>query len=379
MTNLPNITDSTDIGVSSITASEITPAFMEEWRELADNTDTPNPFFLPWFLEPAMRFLDSDNRVRLLSIRRDEEMIGLAPLVAGSTYAKIPLKHYSIWKHDHCYNGAPLIRRKYEADFYSVLFRLIDTHPEGARFIRLTQFPLFPAIDEKFSAIIKDGRQMRIQHTHERAILTRRQDFETHMASVYSGKKRKELRRQAKRFGELGTAVFETLPINNETITAFIELENAGWKSETMEGFPIARSDTEGAFFREAMLAGAQQNAVQCLALTLDNKPVAMLFSLKAVGSLHAFKTTYDEHYAAYSPGTRLIVEATRRMLKDPSIAFFDSCARAGHPVVSSLWPERLRISQINISANSAMDKNLLSFAAGLENLKSAVTKQFRH
>lgn len=366
--------------VSLIPASKLTATFKAEWLDLVENTDNPNPFFAPWFLEPAIRFLDPENEVRLCVIRHGEKMIGLAPVTMGSTYVKIPLKHYSVWKHDHCYNGAPLIRRGCDAQFYKILSIWIDQHPSDARFIRFTKYPYPKEVEQTLSLFNAHGNtRFRIQHAHERAILTHRDNFETHMASVYSGKKRKELRRQAKRFEELGSVEFELTPIDEEAIDSFVALENAGWKSAHMEGFPIARSDAEYAFFKNAMLGGAECGGVTCLSLNLDGKPAAILFSLRAGARLYAFKTTYDEKYAAYSPGTRLIIEATRHMLDDPSISLFDSCARAGHPVVDSLWPERLRIAQFNISASSAMDRNLLSLAAGIESVKIAVAKHFRH
>jgi len=366
--------------VSLTTLAEATAKFQEDWLDLADNAEAPNPFFMPWFLNPAIRFLDPDNKVRLCAVHCDRKMIGLAPLISGSTYAKIPLKHFSIWKHDHCYNGAPLIRQGYMEDFFKAIFQWINLHPESARFIRFTQCPYPQELEEKLALLNTHGSpRLHLQYSHERAILTKHQDFEEHMASVYSAKKRKELRRQAKRFDELGKATFEAIPINDETVEMFISLENAGWKSKYSGGLPIGRSAEECAFFKNAMLTGANQGGAECLSLTLNGKPVAMLFLLRTGDRLFAFKTTYDEKYAAYSPGARLIIEATRRMLADPSITLFDSCARAGHPVVDSLWPERLRIVQFNVSADSAVDINLLSLAAGLENMKTSLAKRLGH
>jgi len=197
------------------------------------------------------------------------------------------------------------------------------------------------------------------------------------MTAAMPGKKRKELRRQARRFGELGAARFVDLPMSDPAILRaaeqFVALENAGWKASAAHGEPLARSADERAFFIEAMRAGAGQGAVSCLALMLDADPVAMLFCLRSGSHLSAFKTTYDERHAAYSPGMRLLIEASARMLADPDSAHLDSCARPGHPVVDRLWPQRLPVVQLNIPTSHAGDAALLDLAAIVERAKQRV------
>ena len=188
-----------------------------------------------------------------------------------------------------------------------------------------------------------------------------------------SGKKRKELRRQANRFAELGDTAFVDKAVDDNAVDAFIALENAGWKNDDPNGYPFARCIHEAAFFREAMTAGAREDAVRCTELSLRGSPAAMLFSLKSGDRLAAFKTAYNEDYSAYSPGFRLIMEATRRMLDTPDTSIFDSCARQGHPVVDRLWPERLPVVQINVPSARVADRALLALAASLEKLKLAV------
>jgi hypothetical protein len=57
------------------------------------------------------------------------------------------------------------------------------------------------------------------------------------------------------------------------------------------------------------------------------------------------WKTAYDEAFAQYSPGVLLTLAATEALLADPAVAFADSCASGGHPMIDHLWRERLTIS----------------------------------
>ncbi len=352
------------------------------WRSLDEDLAVPNPFFSEWFLRPALTHLDPHRAVRLCVIRRarDGLLVGLFPFEIGTRYARLPLRHIAIWKHAHGYDGTPLMRRGYALPVLTAMFDWIDGRPFGARFLRLTQLPLDPVMD----GFLKDactfaGRTPRQQSRVERAQLTDAQDYETLIATALSGKKRKELRRQARRFGELGAAQFIDLSTADTAMQGavheFIALESAGWKASAANGEPLARSEGERAFFTQAMRGGARAGAVSCLALTLDTAMVAMLFTLRSGRHLAAFKTSYDERHAANSPGFRLIMEASRRALSEPGIDSLDSCARPSHPVVDRLWPERLPVVTINIPTRHPNDARLLDFAATIERLKARTTK----
>ena len=348
------------------------------WRSLDDNLAVPNPFFSEWMLRPALTHLDPDRRVRICVIRRAQDglLVGLFPFEIGTRYARLPIRHIAIWKHAHGYNGAPLMRRGYAVAVLMAMLNWIDARPFGARFLRFTQLPLDPLMDGYLSdACTLAERAPREQSRIERAQLVENHDYETLMAAAMPGKKRKELRRQARRFGEMGMAKFVDLPMSDTAIAKaaedFITLENAGWKADVDHGEPLARSEAERAFFMQAMRGGARAGAVSCLALTLDSDMAAMLFSLRSGRHLSAFKTSYDERHAAYSPGFRLIMEATEKFLGEPGIECVDSCARPGHPVVDRLWPDRLPVVQLNIPTNHPNDARLLDFAATVEQFKT--------
>ncbi len=315
-----------------------------------------------------MNYLAPERAVRLCVVERkcDGELLGLFPFTIDRGYARLPLRYARVWKHYHCFNGAPLIRRGRTVEFYTSLFSWLDSGAEAIRFLRFVFHPLDVSADQVMYRVCRSQRQSRLtQRTFERAVLMRGSDFEGHMKTVFSGKTRRNLKRQGRRLAELG-AKFETLPVDDTTIDRFVALEAAGWKGELPNGVTIAQNPADNAFFREALNAGAALDAVSCLALTLDQNPVAMLFSLRAGDHLSAFKTSYDETWSAYSPGVQLFIEATRRMLDDSSIRMFDSCARPRHPVLDTLWPQRLTIGQVNVSASGVVDKTLLAVAAQL-------------
>ena len=350
------------------------------WRDLDDDLAMPNPFFAAWFLGPALDHLDPDGAVRLCTVTRaNGELVALFPFEIGTRYARVPMRHVSVWRHPHAYDGTPLLRKGWALAAFSAYLDWMDTRPFGARFLRLTQLPFDAPVETIVTeACALAGRTPREQSRIERAILSVGADYEAMMAAAMPGKKRKELRRQERRFGELGAARFVDLPTTEQEMAKasedFLNLENAGWKAAAAHGEPLARSEAERAFFTEAMSRGAREGAVSCLALALDTDMAAMLFTLRSGRHLAAFKTSYDERHSAYSPGMRLLMEATRRTLDEAGTLRLDSCAKPDHPVVDRLWSERLPIVQLNIPTGHAGDAALLDLAAMAERTKLRIT-----
>lgn len=359
-----------------IAPDAVDDAFRAEWRAVeAAPEDPANPFCASWFLEPAIRRLTQGESVRLLTVRDDAaRLVGVAPVVRGRTYAKIPAPHFSTWRHFHGYNnGAPLFATGTRDAGRQAILRWIDTRPEGARFFRFMEHPLAEG-DSLLAQPQK--RAVAIQKDGVRAILSRGRSLEDVEAAGFSGKKRKELRRQWRRLGETGALNLVRWTAAADIAAAaeaYMTLERAGWKSCDADGRALGASDEEAAFFREAMAGGAARGAVLCDALLFDGRPIAMLFSLRLGGTLTMYKITYDETLSAYSPGVHLLVETTRLMLEDSSIALFDSATHADHPVMDHLWRERLRVAQINISGAHAFDAMLLKACARVERAAAGV------
>ncbi|MBY0422909.1 MAG: GNAT family N-acetyltransferase [Parvularculaceae bacterium] len=362
---------------SLIQPQSVDDAFRAAWRRLEKRAAHPaNPFFSSWFLEPALR-LAEPGAVRLLAAQDDAgELVSLAAVERSETYAKLPVRHFAFWRHRHAYNSAPLIAEGRSEAYHDGLCAWIDTRPEGARFLRFNEHPVPPG--SPLSRAPED-RAVVVDRRWRRACLAGGEEFEAAYARGYDGKKRKELRRQWKRLGEQGALRFVrwTEPADVAAAAeAFLALEQRGWKGRDEDGTPLAATPSEAAFFRAAMTAGAADGAVVVDAALLDGAPVAMLFSLRAGRTLSAYKIAFDETFAAYSPGVQLLVEAMRLMLADPAIGLFDSCAREGHPVVDSLWRDRLELAQINISSSRRVDRALLRTGAMLAAVNGKLTER---
>lgn len=350
---------------------------LAEWESLWRDSERPNPYFAPWFLKPAMEWLDPENTVRLILItdRTNGTLAGLIPVVAGSRYARLPLKHVSVWKPDHLYNGTPLVRLGYAKPAMDALIDWIGTCPMGIRFLRFTQLaadgPVYHAIT---AACSQHNRELFPQLRLARPALRQGRDDQALIEASQSTKHRAEMRRRFRRFAETGTVDLSEHTLTTATapalIEAFLKLENSGWKKTAPSGTALAKTEAEQRFFTDMMMAAAAGGHAAATILSRDAEPVALSFSLRDQDMQFGYKTAFDRSLAKFSPGVQVFQETTRRMLGTPDISLYDSCAMPGHPILDGLWPDRLDYIQTIVPARGAHNTHLVRIGANAEALR---------
>src|SRR3546814_8643893 len=77
-------------------------------------------------LLPAIRHLTQEKDVRLLQAWEGDELIGLLPVATAHRHGRLPLANITNWMHQHCFYGAPLIRRGYEGAAWTSFLDVLD-------------------------------------------------------------------------------------------------------------------------------------------------------------------------------------------------------------------------------------------------------------
>lgn len=325
------------------------------WNDLAVAASEPNPFFESWYLLPALRRFDRAGKVELLRFERGGELAGLMPVARCWRYQRWPLPHLRTWLHAQCFVAAPLVAEGMERAFWAAFFAWADSAAGPALFAHLPQFPLDgPLAAALRSEAAAQGRRLALVHREERALLDSDLDAEAYLEAAVRAKKRKELRRQHARLAEIGKLRVERFADDRCLATwtdHFLALEASGWKGNA--GSALASHDATAAFFRDALRGAAEHGRLERLSLSLDGRPIAMLANFLAPPGAFAFKTTFDERYARFSPGVLLQLE-NLRLLGDERVAWCDSCAAADHPMIDGLWTERRAIGRYSVAIGGA-------------------------
>ncbi|MBL8584243.1 MAG: GNAT family N-acetyltransferase, partial [Rhizobiaceae bacterium] len=282
---------------------------VEELDYLCSRTVEPNLFFNPRFLAPAMPRLE-DREVRLAVIRDGDEYRNrlrlLVPFSIERPAMPLGVSVMRTWSSPFGPLGTPLLDRDDPAgvleDFIDMLARprlglpkvfvLPDLRLDGP-----TAALLRTVAESRSLPLVTTGR-------FERPVLESDLDGETYLRNALRAHHYREFRRLKRRLsgtGRLEHSVARGPEDIRLAIEGFLALEMAGWKGR--ERSAMAADRYRAAFAREAVHRLAELDMCRIHGLTLDGKLIASLIVFVEAGVAYTWKTTYDEAYAAYSPG----------------------------------------------------------------------------
>lgn len=329
-------------------------ALLAEWGGLAAATEA-NVFAEPWLAAAAIRHCVGADGAELCVVRKpNNQLVGIATLSAEKRIGRLPLKCSGDWSHPNAFLLSATAGAGTEAAFWAAMIGAVGTRPGNSRALLIDGLVEGSAIHGGLVAAAQRlGLPVAVEARTVRAMLSTDLEADAYWDASVRAKKRKELRRQWARLGEMGAL---SVDHGDQTADAslwieeFLALEASGWKG--VNGSALASNSDTLAFFREAMTVGWQRGQVLLTALRIDGRAIAMLITLvsgaEVGGAGFSFKTAFDEDFARFSPGV-LLQRESLSLLTARKLAFIDSCAAQDHPMIDSLWRERRAVVTLSI------------------------------
>lgn len=366
----------------SVSVTSLFPAreVVEQWRDLATRALVPNLFYESEFAQAAS--IPFGKNVQLLTISTiddgQQRMLLAWPFRIAHQRWGIPLRVMLGWGHPFASLGVPLIdadRAEQAVRSLLAVHRTIPTLPARA----LLQ--LIPE-DSPFSEILtrlqqEHGRSFSHTERHDRPYW-RRGEADDPIATLSSSTKSK-LRQEFRRLERDGKVTHEIITDAAQLPAAlddYLALEASGWKARA--GTAIPQSETETAFIRRLVDDLAAQGRVRIDRLRLGETTLASSITYFS-GAYHGWyaKISYNEDHAKNSPGSQLVLKVTEDFRLNTALAYADSCAPAGHPLMRKFWSTRFFLSNVMLPLT---DRDpLFPLAARLEQwrprLRGAVRK----
>ena len=332
-------------------------AIAGEWDALAAAAGTANPFYAPAGVR-AGALLPEAGAPRLLIVRAPGgALAGVLP-VATRRWRGIALCTEN-WDQRLRALGEPLIRAGDEALFWQVALPLLARAP--GRWLRLSALDAdSPSTKALEKVLAHAGRGHEVTRRYERAVLHRGLSAEEHARTHIRGKVLKEHRRLRSRLAERGALVFHRLAPDGdvaEWTDDLFRLEQTGWKGR--EGVAAAADPATDACFRRLIASAHADGSLDFHRMTLGGQPIAMLANLERGDEAFQLKIAYDEDWASFSPGVLLEMAYLEHALDVRGLARVDSCARAGHPMIDRLWPDRRTIVSFVIPHPDPLSRTL--------------------
>lgn len=348
--------------------------FVAAWRDLGDHAAEPNIFAESWFLRPALDQFDAFGRVKLFSLWDGDRLCGLMPLSTQQRYGRWPMPHVQNWLHHNAFLGTPIVRAGYEDQFWTEMLACLDNNPGQSLFLHINGLNIGGTVARALENVCATAdRRFALVHRTERAFLESGLTPDSYFENAVRAKKRKELRRQKSRLAEMGALTFSR-DQSGTGIAAwteeFLTLEQRGWKGRS--GSALASAPATRNMFIEVLAAACVAGKLERLDLRLEGKPLAMLVNFISASGCFSFKTAFDEDYARFSPGVLLQIE-NLAMLDRPDIAWCDSCAAPGHPMIDSIWTGRRTIGRYSVAIGGASRRAIFGAFLKTELARNAV------
>lgn len=336
-----------------VTREQILPTLRSiprsEWCDLAVRVAEPNGYYLAdWKLAVDASARGRTGISALCAWNAERRLIGILPVISAWRAWNIPLPAV-VSADPYGDLGTPLIDR--DRPLQAVRLLMQHARRSGARAIVLRHFPLQGPVSEALSAILgEQGLAPYALRTDARACLDATRDAEELLRDALGAKKLKELRRQRNRLAEHGAVTFAIARSPDEVARAvedFLAIEASGWKAN--RGTALAQDEGDAKFVRQATVALAGTRQCEIAMLRAGTTTVATGVVLRHQDRAFWFKLGVDPRFAKCSPGVQLALELTRHLCADPGIAFADSTAVPGHPMIDPIWRGRLAIGDLLI------------------------------
>ena len=316
----------------NVAREELEPAFAGEWRALLPRASVNKVFASPTWLRVWWDEFGGDREAVLLSVRRGQELVGVAPLMredsrltfAGDTEICDYMDFTAVAGAEQAVLTAVLRSLGEEPWRELVLWAVRDDSPT---------LRALPAVCAELGLSL----QVELEDVCPRVSLPG--SWEEYLAGL-DKRDRHELRRKLRKLpqgGQVGLEVLEAPAQVELALDNFLRLHGAA-RSEKA----AFMTERMARFFRQMVSALAQEGLVHLCFLTLDRVRVAAVLCFRAEEELLLYNSGYDPAYAGLSVGILSKALALRRAIEEGRKRF--DFLRGAEPYKYDLGAENLNV-----------------------------------
>lgn len=310
-----------------------------------------NPFLERWALDAALEHLADAAEIDVLPLG---DCVGSGPALPLVRLLKTPPgigPVWSVWDHIHCFDTTPPVRGADAGVVLDTVFGALAR--KRASLLRWSGLPTdTPFYRELLRYLRRAGLEFELTRSRARPVLLAEASPDR-TPGLRCGRRTSELRRRRRRLEEAGRLDVRAYRGPHDAglwMDGFLELEASGWKGA--HGTAIACKPNERAFFERLMGDAAARDKALVCSIELDGRPIAMTVNLRAGSGVWGFKTAYDDGLARFSPGALVVHETTAQALREPSVAWVDSCMEDDGGPAGALWRDRRQVVDLLIAAS---------------------------
>lgn len=297
------------ISVKIVQDKESLQHYSREWETLLSDCPSAAPTqSYAWISAMLSHDIPSDCPWYCLFAFADSRLVGLWMLIFESErkFGPIRIKRFrNLYSGFHTTHVDALVMKGYEQALVA-MYRALKKHTKA---IPIVASKAIAMEGGSLSAIQSLGNvflQYKISSAYHEDVLEITQSPEQYFSTLKS-KFRREIHRQERNMGALGTLRYEigTTVGVDDPLSVFLDLEHSGWKGR--EGTSIRAHLNDEQLFSEAVQEFEKHSMVHWAFLYIGDKAVAGQLGVVVNAVLYLWKVGYRQEYATMGPGNVLL------------------------------------------------------------------------
>jgi len=356
-------------------------ALGKEWEDLSRNALDENPYFSPAYMLALLDNLECSSNIRALAVYQNAILVGFLPFIADRWHWLGASSVNRAWVNPYITLTIPLVARNRAHEIVETLITAMNEQGANGSFWLFDNFNLNGPVGKLFAEILKDKNlPSKTFDEFERATLDQGSTFDQHMIDHVSKKRRRNLKRNRRRLGELGKLEMRSFTGGAELESAvedFLTIEASGWKGQ--RGTALACKENLAAFARRAFGDNQKNPITRADVLYLNDKSIAVSLAIYTGKTAFTLKCTYDENYRTFSPGLLLEQDIIEDFLKTRWVERLDSATAPGGHVVQGLWNNSIRVGSLLLCADSSKSSENFHYYAQIEKLRRLCRQKLKY
>ncbi|GEM_PF-2182610 len=308
------------ISIEIIDSEEAFLALQDQWDALIEKSTNPSFFSTFLFVSTAWKHFRSEtDRLFILVVRRDAQLVGIAPFRIGSEkvannrlLAGIQVKVIRFIAEWGSGDKPVLVTTEDPEVIWDSIFQFLDkefTRWDGIWLVE--QAADSPVLNRRFFSRLwfftrtftnAPSFFISIAGTWEEFLTTRGKE-------TYRTWKKDQKRLFNLPEGVVFQCVVDPGSIP-EALKRFISIEQSGWKKD--QDFSIGGSEKNKRFYEELLVQSAHKNMAAICLLTSGTMDIAGIIVYKYNRTVYAAQVTFSPKYAKYSPGMIINAEVIK-------------------------------------------------------------------
>ena len=325
-----------DLSIECVSKFEDFVSLENDWNTLLDHNDFDSVFLSHGWFKCFWDAWGNGKLLKVLVARTGTRLFGVAPLMLYSgQHLRLPAKILSFIENDESPHCGFVVPKNVIHQVIPAFFDYIYANQNAWDILMLRKMPVETSQIASIKMYCDQNKNRWVDKPSlSSPFLRTDSDWE----SFYSNKSQRfkkrirYIRNKISRQGDILISKSDTPAEVKELMGQIYDVDARSWKAKV--GKAIGSSEQNRMFFRQLPYALEPEGKVYVWLLRLSNRLIAFEYHVRQNDIVYALRSSFDEAYRAYGPGSVLDLEVVRRLFKS-NVNHYDMC---GGP-----YPHKLR------------------------------------